>query len=75
MCVDGEPSTQRHRVFKRRWWWQERSVLLNGATGVRDGLVEGNAAGKVLLIDAMSIMVRPKNAAGRGCAERARRSR
>ena len=49
--------------------------MQNEATGVRDGIIEGNAAVKVLLIDAMSIMVRPKNPAGHGCAERARRSR
>jgi hypothetical protein len=49
--------------------------LQNEATGVRDGIIEENAAVKVLLIDAMSIMVRPKNPAGHGCAERARRSR
>ncbi len=45
------------------------------ATGVRGGMILQNAAVKVLLIDAMSIMVRAKNPAGHGCAERGRRSR
>jgi hypothetical protein len=75
MCVGGEPSTHRHRVFERRISCRHWNVLQNEATGVRDGIIEENAAVKVLLIDAMSIMVRPKNPAGHGCAERARRSR
>jgi hypothetical protein len=37
--------------------------LQNVATGVRDGIVGANAAGEVLLMDALSIMVRPKNPA------------
>jgi len=35
-------------------------ILQNEATGVRDGIVEENAAGEVLLVDAMSIIVRRK---------------
>ena len=49
--------------------------MQNEAMGVRDGIIEENAAVKVLLIDAMSIMVRPMTPAARGYAERARRSR
>ena len=49
--------------------------MQNEATGVRDGIIGENAAVKVLLIEAMSIMVRAMNPAGHGCAERARRSR
>jgi hypothetical protein len=35
--------------------------LRSEATGVRDGIVEENAVGEVVLIDAMSIMVQPMN--------------
>jgi hypothetical protein len=73
MRVGGEPSTQRHRAFKRRLSCREWNVLQNQATGVRDGIMEKNAAWEVLLIDAMSIMVRAMNPAGRGCAGRVRR--
>jgi hypothetical protein len=38
--------------------------LQNEATGVRDGIVEENAVGEVVLIDAMSIMMQPMNPAG-----------
>jgi hypothetical protein len=75
MCVGGVPSTQRHRGFNGRQSRPHWSVLQHEATGVRGGMILQSAAGEVLLIDAMSIMVRPKNAAVRGCAERARRSR
>jgi hypothetical protein len=75
MCVGGEPSTQRHRAFKRRLSCRQWNVLQNEATGIRDGIIGETAAVKVLLIDAMSIMVRAMNPAGHGCAERARRSR
>jgi len=75
MCVGGESSTQRHRAFKSRLSCRQWNVLQNETTGVRDGIVEAIAAGEVLLIDAMSIMVRAMNPAARGCAERARRSR
>jgi hypothetical protein len=75
MCVGGEPSTQRHRAFKRRLSRRHWNVLQNEATGVRDGIIWENAAVKVLLIDAMSIMVSSMNPAGHGCAERARRFR
>jgi len=50
-------------------------VLQDGATGVRDVIVEEDAAGEVSLIDAMSIMVRPKDAAAHGGAAHGRRSR
>jgi hypothetical protein len=43
--------------------------LQNEATGVGDDMILQNAAVKVLLIDAMWIMVRAKNPAARGCAE------
>ena len=75
MCVGGEPNTQRHRAFKGRLSCREWNVLQSEATGVREGIIEENAAVKVLLIEAMSIMVRSKNPAVRGCAEHARRSR
>ena len=75
MCVVGVPSTQRHRAFKRQWWWQYPHVLQNEATGVREGIVEANAAGEDLLIEAMSIMVGAMNPADHGYTERARRSR
>jgi hypothetical protein len=75
MCVGGELSTQQHRTFKRRLSCRQWNVLQNEATGVRDGIIEENAAVKVLLIDAMSIMVRAMDPVGHGCAERARRSR
>ena len=75
MCVGGVPSTRRHRAFKRRLWWHCRRDLQNEAMGARDGIVEANAAGEVLLIDAMSIMLRSMNPEGHGYAERARRSR
>jgi hypothetical protein len=75
MCVDGEPRTQRQGEFKRRMSCQQWTVLQHEATGVRDGINEENTAVKVMLIDAMSIMVRAMNPAGHGCAERARRSR
>jgi hypothetical protein len=75
MCVGGEPSAQRLRAFKRRLWCRQWDVLQDEGTGVRDGIIGENAAVIVLLIDAMSIMVWPKNPAGHGCAERARRSR
>jgi hypothetical protein len=69
------PSARREQAFKRRWWWQHPDVLQNEATGVRVGMFLANAAGEVLLIEAMSIMVRSMNPAGHGCAERVRRSR
>jgi hypothetical protein len=75
MCVDGVPSTRRHRAFKRRLWWQQRSVLQNEATGVRNGIVGANAVREVLAIGPLSIMVGAMNLAARGCVERARRSR
>ena len=75
MCVGGEPSTQRHRAFKRRLSYRHWSVLQNEARGVRAGIVEADAAGEVLLMDALSIMARSMNPAGHGCAERAQRSR
>jgi hypothetical protein len=75
MCVGGEPRTQRHSEFKRRFWFQEWNVLQHEATGVRGGMIWQNAAVQVLLIDAMPIMVGSKNPAGHGCAEHARRSR
>jgi hypothetical protein len=75
MCVGGEPSTQRHRAFKRRLWYRQWNVLQDEAMGVRDSIIEENAAVEVLLIDAMSITVRAKNPAGHGCAERAQKSR
>jgi hypothetical protein len=75
MCVGGERSMQRYRVFKRRLCWPHSNVLQHEAMGVRDGMILANAAGEVLLIDAMSIMVQPMNPADRGCVERARRSR
>lgn len=75
MFVGGEPSAQRHRAFKRGLSCRQWDVLQNEATGVRDGIDEENAAVvKVLLIDAMSIMVQLMNPAGHGCAERVRRS-
>ena len=74
MCVGGEPSTQRHRAFKRRLWCRYWDVLQNEATGVRDGIV-GEAVREVLVMDPMSIMVPGINLAGHGCTERARRSR
>jgi hypothetical protein len=61
MCVGGVPSTQRHRAFKRRLWWLQRSVLQNKATGVREGMVRANAAGEVLSVEALSIMAEPMN--------------
>jgi hypothetical protein len=75
MCVGGELSTQPHRAFKRRLSCRPRDVLQHEATGVRGGMILQKAAVQVLLNDAMPIMVRPKNSAGLGCAERARRSR
>jgi hypothetical protein len=75
MCVGGVPSTQRHRAFERRLWWQHPNVLQNKATGVREGMVRANAAGEVLSVEQLSIMADPMNPAGHGCAERARRSR
>jgi hypothetical protein len=51
------------------------SLCSTEATGVRDGIVEEEAAGEVSLIDAMSIMVRPMSLAVRECAGHARRSR
>jgi len=69
------PSTQRHQAIKRRLWWQYPIVLQNKDKGIRHGIVDANAAGEVLLIDSMSIMMEPMNPEGRGCAERARRSR
>jgi hypothetical protein len=75
MCVDGVPRTQRHGAFKRRSGVQHPDDLQNEDKGVRGGIVEANAAGEVLLIDAMSIMMGSMNLAARGCAERARRSR
>jgi hypothetical protein len=61
MRVGGVPSTQRRGAFKRRWWWQQRSVLQDKATGVREGMVRANAAGEVLLVEALSIMAEPMN--------------
>jgi hypothetical protein len=75
MCVDGVPSTQWHLTFRRRLSCRYWNVLQNEATGVRDGIVEEEAAGEVLLIDAMSSIVRSMKPEGRGCAERVRRSR
>jgi hypothetical protein len=75
MSVGSEPGTQRHRAFKSRLSCGKWNVLQHEATGVRDGMILQNAAVKVLLIDVMSIMVDPMNLEGRGCAERARRSR
>ena len=63
-----------HRAFKWRLWWQQRSVLQNKAMGVRDGTVVANAVREVLALGLMSIMMRPMNPAGHGCAERARKS-
>jgi hypothetical protein len=57
MCVGGEPSAQAHRAFKRRLSCRQWYVLQNVAMGVRDGIVGANAAGEVLLMDAMSIML------------------
>jgi hypothetical protein len=45
--------------------------LQDEATGVRDGIVEEDAAGEVSLIDAMSIMLRSMNPVAHGCAEHA----
>ena len=53
----------------------QREVLQNEATGVRDGMILAGAAEKALLIDAMSIIVRPMSPVVRGCAEHVRRSR
>ena len=75
MCVGGVPSMQRQRAFKRRLWWQHPNVLQKVVIGVRDGIVGAEAAREVLAMGPMSIMVRPMNAAARGCAEHARRSR
>jgi hypothetical protein len=75
MCIAGEPRTQREGEFKRRLSCRQRNVLEHEAMGVRGGMILQNAAVKVLLIDAMPIMVGSKNPAGHGCAERARRSR
>jgi len=71
MCVGGEPSTRWQRAFKKRCFCRHWIVLQNEATGVRHGIVEENAVGEVVLIDAMSIMVQPMNPAGHGCVERA----
>jgi hypothetical protein len=75
MYVGDEPSTQRHHAFKRRLSCRQWNVLQNEAMGVRDGIIEENAAVRVLLIEAMLVMVQPMNPAAHGCAERARRSR
>jgi hypothetical protein len=75
MCVGGVPSKRRHRAFKRRLSYRDWSVLQNEAMGVRDGIVGAEAEREVLAIDPMSIMVRPMNAVGHGCAELGRRSR
>jgi hypothetical protein len=75
MCVGGESRTQRHRAFKSRLSCRQWSVLQNETTGVRGGIVEAIAAGEVLLIEAMSIMVRAMNREARGCVEPGRRSR
>jgi hypothetical protein len=75
MCVGDEPSTRRRRVFKRRLLWRQWNVLENETTGVRGGIVGENATVKVLLIDAMSIMVWLMNLEDRGCAAHGRRSR
>jgi hypothetical protein len=61
MCIGGEPRTQRQGEFKRRLSCREWNVLQSEATGVRDGNIEENAAVRVLLIDAMSIMVQLMN--------------
>jgi hypothetical protein len=75
MCIDGEPSAQSQREFKRRLSCRQWDVLQNEAMGVRDGMILANAAGEVLLNDAMSIMVQPMNLVDHGCAARVRRSR
>jgi hypothetical protein len=75
MCVGCEPRTQRQGEFKRGLSCQQWNVLQHEATGVRGGMILQNATVKVLLFDAMQIMVQPMNPAVRGCAERARRSR
>jgi hypothetical protein len=74
MCVGGVPSTQRHRACKRRLSCRHREVLQNEATGTRDGIVRAEAEREVLSMGPISIMVRPMNPAGHGCAERARKS-
>jgi len=61
------PRARRHQAFKSRFWWQYPDVLQNEATGLRVGMLLANAAAKVLLIDAMWIMVRPMSPAGHGC--------
>jgi hypothetical protein len=75
MCVGDVSNTQRDWAFARRWRWQRRAISQNETTGVRDGIIEEDAAGEVSLIDATLIMVRPMSPAVRGCAEHARRSR
>jgi hypothetical protein len=55
------PSTLWHRALKRRLSCRHWNVLQNEVTGVCDGIVEENAVGEVLLIDAMSIMVGSMN--------------
>jgi hypothetical protein len=75
MCVGGKPSTQQHRALKRRSGVHHANVLQNEGKGVRDGIVVANAVSEVLAIGPMSIMVGAMNPAGRGCVERARRSR
>jgi hypothetical protein len=46
--------------------------LQNKAMGTRDGTVEANAAEEVVLIDAISLIVKSKSPAARGCAGRAK---
>jgi hypothetical protein len=75
MRVGGAPRTQRQHEFKRWWLCRQWNVLQHEAMGVRGGMILQNVAVKVLLIDAMSIMVRAMKPAGHGCAERVRRSR
>jgi hypothetical protein len=61
MCVGGEPRTQRQGEFERRLSCREWNVLQSEVTGVRDGNIEENAAVRVLLIEAMLVMVQPMN--------------
>jgi hypothetical protein len=75
MRVGGEPSTRWQGEFKKRLSYRRWNVLQHEAIGVRSGMIMQNAAVKVLLNKAMSIMVQPMNLEGRGCAGRARSSR
>jgi hypothetical protein len=75
MWIGGEPSARRHCAFKKRLSCRHWIGLQDEGKGVCDGIVEEDAAGEVLLIDALWIMVEPMNPVGHGCIERARRSR